>query len=85
MEQETLRKIAVEQYLRGKSPVSMYHDIDRSKKWFFKWLHRYQSRDANWYQERSKAPHSGPHEIYPDIRKLIIKLRSKRKNTLLHK
>jgi len=76
MEEETLRKMAIQQYLQNKAPVSIYREMGRSKKWFFKWLHRYQSGDPNWYQEQSRAPHDHPHKIHPDIRKLIINLRA---------
>jgi len=75
MEEETLRKMAIQQYLQDKAPASIYREMGRSKKWFFKWLHRYQSGDPNWYQERSKAPRAHPHEIHPDIRKLVINIR----------
>ncbi len=76
MEEEILRKMAVEQYLQGKIPISIYHEMGRSKPWFFKWLHRYQSGDANWYQDRPKVPRSHPHQISPEMRKLIINIRT---------
>jgi transposase-like protein len=47
MEQE-LRKQAIERYLKGESPKSIYRDLDRVKNWFFKWLKRYQSGEPNW-------------------------------------
>lgn len=75
MEEETLRKMAIEQYLRDKDPVSIYREMGRSKKWFFKWLHRYQSGDVNWYRDQSRAPQSHPHQISPEMRKLIVNIR----------
>jgi len=56
MEEETLRKMAIAQYLQEKSPASIYQELGRSKYWFFKWLKRYQSGDPEWYRDRSKAP-----------------------------
>ena len=76
MEERTLRKMAVEQYLQGKTAVSIYREMGRSKYWFFKWLHRYQSGDANWYQDRPRIPRSHPHQISPEMRKLIINIRT---------
>jgi transposase-like protein len=76
MEEETLRKMAVEQYLQGKTAVSIYREMGRSKYWFFKWLRRYQSGDANWYQDRPKIPRSHPRQISPEMRKLIINIRT---------
>jgi hypothetical protein len=40
MEEETRRK-AVERYLGGESPKSIYDDLKRTKQWFFKWLRSY--------------------------------------------
>jgi len=75
MEQETLRKMAIEQYLKGKTPFSIYQEMGRSKKWFFKWLHRYQSGDSQWYRDRSRAPRSQPNQTCPEIRKLVTNIR----------
>lgn len=75
MEQETLRKMAIEQYLKGKTPFSIYQEMGRSKKWFFKWLHRYQSGDAQWYRDRSRTPRSQPNQTRPEIRKLVTNIR----------
>jgi hypothetical protein len=47
MEEGRLRKMAIQQYLQGKSPSFIYREMGRSKKWFFKWLHRYQSGDPH--------------------------------------
>lgn len=76
MEEETLREMAVKQYLQGKDPVSIYREMGRSKKWFFKWLHRYRSGATDWYQDQSKAPHSHPYQICQEMRKLIVNVRT---------
>jgi hypothetical protein len=76
MEEEALRKLAIEQYLQGKTPVSIYREMGRSKKWFFKWLHRYQSGDADWYRDHARIPRSHPYQIHPDTRRLIISIRT---------
>lgn len=76
MEERTLRKMAVEQYLQGKTAVSIYREMGRSKYWFFKWLRRYQFGDVNWYQDRPRIPRSHPHQICPEMRKLVINIRT---------
>lgn len=38
MDEETLRKIAIEQYLQAKEPVTIDNELSRTKPWFFKWL-----------------------------------------------
>lgn len=76
MEEETLRNMAVKQYLQGKDPVSIYSEMGRSKKWFFKWLRRYRSGAADWYRDQSKAPKSHPRQISPEMRKLLVNVRT---------
>ena len=71
MEEETLRKMAIAQYLQGKSPVSIYQELGRSKYWFFKWLKRYQSENPEWYRDHSKAPHSHPHQTPMETQSLV--------------
>ena len=71
MEEETLRKMAIAQYLQGKPPAPIYHELGRSKYWFFKWLKRYQSGDPEWYRDRSKAPHRHPHQTPLEAQNLV--------------
>ena len=74
MEQE-LRKTAVERYLKGESPKSIYTDLKRSKNWFFKWLKRYKSGEPEWYKDKSKAPVNRPAAISKVERQRIISTR----------
>lgn len=74
MEQE-LRKQAIERYLEGEPPKSIYRDLDRSKNWFFKWLKRYQSGEPNWCGDQSRAPRKRPRAISDTDRKRIIETR----------
>jgi len=75
MEEEILRKMAMEQYLQGKTPISIYQEMGRSKFWFFKWLRRYRSGKPEWYKDEPKAPHSHPNETPPEMRKLVSNVR----------
>jgi len=74
MEEEHLRKMAIEQFLKGKSPISIYGDLGRSKPWFYKWLHRYQSGQDEWFKDESKAPHH-PNKTPEDTQKLVTNIR----------
>jgi len=74
MEEELLRKMAMEQFLKGKSPASICGDLGRSRPWFYKWLHRYQSGQENWFKDESKAPHH-PHKTSEDTQKLVTNIR----------
>ena len=53
---EKVRKKAILRYINGEPPRAIYDDLNRSKKWFFKWLRRYQAGEADWYRDRSRAP-----------------------------
>ncbi len=75
MEQK-LRKTAVERYLKGESPKSIYTDLKRSKNWFFKWLKRFKSGDPEWHQDNSRAPIKRPTEISKIDRQRIISVRT---------
>ena len=76
MEQD-LRKTAIERYLKGELPKSIYTDLKRSKNWFFKWLKRYRSGEPNWYKDRSRAPKKRPTEINYSERQRIISVRTR--------
>jgi hypothetical protein len=72
---ESLRKTAIKQYLQGKAPRLICCEMKRSKRWLFKWLNRYRSGDAGWYQDRSRTPHSNICQTSPDMRQLVSNIR----------
>lgn len=75
MEQE-IRKKAIDQYLKGASPKSIYTESGRSKQWFFKWLKRYQTGDPEWYKNQSRAPKTKPTAISEIEKQRIISVRT---------
>lgn len=76
MDEETLRQMAITQYLQGKKPISIYRDLGKTKKWFFKWLKRFRSGDEHWYRDLSRAPLAHPNQTTPETRKLIASIRN---------
>lgn len=74
MEQK-IRKQAIERYIKGESPKSIYTDLKRSKNWFFKWLRRYKTGDANWCKDKSKAPKCSPTAINQIDKQRIVATR----------
>jgi len=76
MEQD-LRKRAINLYLKGESPKSIYSELNRSKFWFFKWLKRYQSGDPEWYKDKSRAPEKRPAAISEIDRQRIVSVRTR--------
>jgi len=76
MEQD-FRKRAINLYLKGVKPKSIYSELNRSKNWFFKWLKRYQSGDPDWYKDESRAPKKKPTAISEIDRQRIISVRTR--------
>jgi putative transposase len=76
MQEKELRRCAIDRYLGGEPPKSIYEDLGRTKQWFFKWLKRYQTGDPNWFSSKSKAPKHRPTEISQTTRDQIVKIRS---------
>lgn len=73
--EEDIRKQAVKRYLTGEQPKEIYTDLKRSKKWFFKWLRRFQTGDLDWYKDRSKAPLRRANKTSNKKRQLIVSIR----------
>ena len=76
MEQD-LRKKAINLYLKGATPKSIYSELNRSKNWFFKWLKRYQTGEPDWYKDKSRAPKRQPAAISEVDRQRIISVRTR--------
>ena len=74
MEQD-LRQKAINLYLKGVTPKSIYLELNRSKNWFFKWLKRYQTGDPNWYKDKSRVPKKKSTAISKIDRQRIISVR----------
>ena len=70
-----LRKTAIQRYILGEKPKAIYSNLKRSKKWFFKWLHRYQTGDKDWYKDKSRAPKNSPKRISQADEQRIIEVR----------
>lgn len=75
--EEEIRKEAISRYLKGEQPKPIYSKLQRSKKWFFKWLKRYKSGASEWYKEKSRAPVRQPRQISAQQRQAIILTRNR--------
>ena len=75
--EEQARKTAIQLHNDGIPPVEIYTRLDRSKRWFFKWLRRYRSGDAEWYKEHSRAPARVLNKTPESIEKSILMARNK--------
>ena len=77
-----LRKKAIQRYVLGEKPKAIYTDLKRSKKWFFKWLQRYQTGEKGWYKDQSRAPKNSPRRISDTDKQRIIEVRKKLESQL---
>lgn len=75
--EEELRKTAIERFKNGESPKQIYSSLNRSKKWFFKWLNRFGNGDKDWFKDQSRAPKHRPTRIEEVDRQRIIAARKR--------
>ena len=76
--EEEVRKEAIRRPLvEGETPKAVYTSLNRSKKWFFKWLKRFQAGAADWYREHSRAPLTKPSAISPQEKEIIVATRTR--------
>lgn len=74
--EEELRQTAINRHIQGgESPKDVYSSLNRSKKWFFKWLTRYRTGSPDWFKEQSRAPKTRPSEIDQESKEIILSTR----------
>ena len=78
---EQLRKEAIRRYLSGVSITIICKEFQISRKWFYKWLKRYESGKEFWYKDESKAPKTIPNKINKTMEQLILSIRDKLEKT----
>ena len=76
-DEEQIRKDAIRRYLEGISVSDVCRELSRSREWFYKWLRRYQKGDAEWYQERSRAPRRVANKTPKKAEDQVLKIRSR--------
>lgn len=74
---EEMRKTAIMDYLKGQPPKEIYTRLGRSKKWFFKWLKRYQTGKIEWYKEGPRARKTQARQTPCEQKALIINVRKR--------
>jgi len=74
--EEELRQTAIFRHIQGgESPKDIYTSLNRSKKWFFKWLMRYRTGKPDWFKEQSRAPKTRPSEVDKELKERILLIR----------
>lgn len=70
-----LRCHAIKRYLANEKPKQIYTSMKRSKRWFFKWLNRYQAYgDAGLY-DKSRRPFSSPNKTSSNLEETVVNIR----------
>ena len=75
MNEEHLRQEAMCRYEAGESPRAIWVSLNRSERWFFKWLSRFKKRNEDWYKTRSKAPKHFPLRTPREIEEIVKQTR----------
>ncbi len=58
--EEEIRKAAMRRYiLQGESPKAICTSLNRSKKWFYKWLRRYHTQGRAWHRDKIRCSPTG--------------------------
>ena len=75
MTEYKLRKVAMAMYLEGHTPCTIYQSLNRSKKWFFKWLKRYKEMGEAGLEDLSRAPIHSPNKTPEETERIVVNVR----------
>jgi len=78
---EKLRIKAIELYNENWRVTEISKAVNRSQRWFYKWLKRYRSNDPEWYKEESRRPKKSKSQKELEIEKLVLKTRKDLEST----
>lgn len=78
---EELRKKAIELYRQQWNITEICRTLKCSRRWFYKWLKRYESNEANWFIEQSRKPKAKKKKIDLTTEQLVLETRKKLAST----
>lgn len=78
---EQLRKRAMELYNSSWNITEICKTLNCSRKWFYKWLKRYQSNEPKWYIEKSRRPKTKKKKTDFKTEQLILETRKELMST----
>lgn len=70
-QEEWRRKRAIERYQRGEKVQIICMGLGRTERWFYKWLERFHTGDAQWFRDRPKRPKHFTSQTGTDIEEII--------------
>jgi transposase-like protein len=73
--EQDLRREAIRRRLQGERRVDICRSLERSPGWFSKWWRAYQDDASTDLADRSRVPHTSPHQLPPPVVQAIITAR----------
>jgi len=71
---ERRRQEAVERYEAGDPIAAICREMGCSKSWLYKWKHRYQATEPDWFKEHARGPESSPTKTPEGLEVQIVRL-----------
>ena len=82
MEEEHKKRIeAVKRYYSAQRASYIYKSLAKTKRWFYFWLKRYNSKSETWYKDKPKANKVIHNKVEPEIENLVCNVRKRLSNT----
>lgn len=75
--EERLRAEAVRRILAGERAREVAAALQRSERWVFKWLERYEPGAPSWVREHSRAPKHVANRSAPKLEALVLSVRTR--------
>ncbi len=76
--EQALRQEAVRRYLQGERPCDISRDLKHTTRWLEKWRHEFVQHPDTDFADHSRAPHTSPHRIAPEIERAVVAVRKAR-------
>lgn len=67
---------AVARHELGEKPITIYTKLEKSRKWFYKWLNRSKTGMKQWYKDCPRTPKYTPNQINDEIEQAVVKIRT---------
>ena len=76
-EVEQQRQRAVQRFLAGEKPESIFVSLGRTKAWLYKWLDRYEEGDPSWHETLTRRPLTNPKRTASEVEEIVKMVRLK--------
>ncbi len=73
--EQALRREAIRRRLQGEARCDICRDLKRSPRWFNKWWREYQANPQTDLADHSRAPHTLPHRLPPNVVQAVVNIR----------